>query len=155
MACHLNTTSYHGPRVLTHIFDGGIRTSKTVNGFEHVYRLSGRKIETEEWDGNLLVYLYDAEGSPIGMQYRNDTMSSGTFYTFWFEKNLQGDIIAVYNSSGTKCVSYVYDAWGNVTVVPVNISETNINRVKAAQNLATNLQIGYIGGRRIARREIK
>ena len=155
MACHLNTTSYNGHRVLTHIFDGGIRTSKTVNGFEHVYRLSGRKIETEEWDGNLLVYLYDAEGSPIGMQYRNDTMSSGTFYTFWFEKNLQGDIIAVYNSSGTKCVSYVYDAWGNVTVVPVNISETNINRVKAAQNLATNLQIGYIGGRRIARREIK
>ena len=43
--------------------DGGIRTSKTVNGFEHVYHLSGRQIETEEWGNNLLVYLYDAWGN--------------------------------------------------------------------------------------------
>ena len=40
--------------------DGGIRTSKTVNGTEHVYHLSGRQIEAEEWGNNLLVYLYDA-----------------------------------------------------------------------------------------------
>ncbi len=107
--------------------DEGIRTSKTVNGTEHVYHLSGKQIEAEEWDGNLLVYLYDAEGSPIGMQYRNDTTSTGTFYTFWFEKNLQGDVIAVYNSSGTKCLSYVYDAWGNVTPTPHNLADSNEN----------------------------
>jgi len=59
------------------------------------------------------------------MQYRNDTMSAGTFYTFWFEKNLQGDVVAVYNSSGTKCVSYTYDAWGNVIPNPVNTFGTN------------------------------
>ena len=34
---------------------------------------------------------------------------------FFFEKNLQGDIIAVYNSTGTKIGSYTYDAWGNHT----------------------------------------
>ena len=30
--------------------DEGIRTSKTVNGMEHVYHLSGKQIEAEEWD---------------------------------------------------------------------------------------------------------
>ena len=35
------------------------------------------------------------------------------------------DIIAVYNTSGTKLVSYVYDAWGNVTVTNHNVSGTN------------------------------
>ena len=29
---------------------------------------------------------------------------------------MQGDIVAVYNTAGTKLVSYVYDAWGNTTV---------------------------------------
>ena len=105
--------------------DEGIRISKTVSGTKHVYRLSGTQIQTEEWGNNLLIYLYDADGSPIGMQYRNDTMSAGTFYTFWFEKNMQGDIVAVYNSSGTKCVSYVYDAWGNVTQTIHNSTGSN------------------------------
>jgi uncharacterized protein RhaS with RHS repeats len=42
-------------------------------------------------------------------------MSAGTFEYYIFEKNLQGDIVAVYNSNGTKLVSYTYDAWGNFT----------------------------------------
>jgi hypothetical protein len=33
-------------------------------------------------------------GAPIGMQYRTETMAEGTFNYFYFEKNLQGDIIA-------------------------------------------------------------
>ena len=59
------------------------------------------------------------------MQYRTNSMAEGTFYTYLFEKNLQGDIIAVYNTSGTKLVSYVYDAWGNFRQTNHNISGTN------------------------------
>ena len=47
------------------------------------------------------------------MQYRTSSMAEDVFETYYFEKNLQGDIIAVYNASGTKLVSYTYDAWGN------------------------------------------
>ena len=36
--------------------------------------------------------------------------------TFGYEKNLQGDIVTLYNSSGLKLVTYEYDAWGNQTV---------------------------------------
>ena len=96
--------------------DEGIRTKKVVKGVEDTYSLSGSQIVAEEWGGNLCVYLYDADGSPIGMQYRMTGMAEGNFYTLWFEKNLQGDIVAVYNESGTKVYTYQYDAWGNCTI---------------------------------------
>ena len=63
----------------------GIRTSKTVNGVEHIYTLSGTQIISEAWGTNLLIYLYDESGSPIGMQYRNNAYADDTFNTFFFE----------------------------------------------------------------------
>ena len=60
--------------------------SKTVNGVVHNYTVSGSLILTEEWGTNLVVYLYDANGEPIGMRYRTSSMAEGVFYTFWFEK---------------------------------------------------------------------
>ena len=51
-------------------YDNGIRTSKTVNGVTHTYQLNGSQIVAESWEDKLLVYLYDASGSPIGMMYR-------------------------------------------------------------------------------------
>ena len=109
--------------------DEGIRTSKTVNGVKHTYSLSGSQITAEQWGSNLCVYLYDADGAPIGMQYRTESMSAGKFYTFWFERNLQGDIVAVYNEDGTKVCTYTYDAWGNVTLTWVNSLATNLYAV--------------------------
>ena len=103
----------------------GIRTSKTVNGVVHNYTVSGALILTEEWGTNLVVYLYDANGAPIGMRYRTSSMAKGVFYTFWFDKNLQGDVVAVYNETGTKVLSYTYDAWGNKTTTVHNNSGTN------------------------------
>lgn len=103
----------------------GIRTSKTVNNVEHIYTLEGSRIVSEAWGDNLLIYLYDESGAPIGMQYRNTTYAKDRFDTFYYEKNLQGDVVAVYNSSGTKVISYTYDAWGNQTVTWHNSYSTN------------------------------
>ena len=83
-------------------------------GVTHTYYYDGIKLISEEWGNNTLVFLYDASGSPIGMQYRKSTYASGVWDTYYYEKNLQGDIIAVYNSSGTKLVTYTYDAWGYI-----------------------------------------
>ena len=94
----------------------GIRTSKTVNGTEHVYTLNGSQIVSEAWLDRLLIYLYDESGSPIGMQYRTSSYAAGVYDTFYFEKNLQGDIIAIYTESGRKILEYTYDAWGNHSV---------------------------------------
>lgn len=105
--------------------DQNVRTSKEVNNVVHSYILSGSQIEVEKWGTNLCIYLYDIDGSPIGMQYRNESMAEGAFYTFWFEKNLQGDVIAVYNESGVKCRSYTYNAWGITTQTVNNNSGSN------------------------------
>ena len=98
----------------------GIRTSKTVNGITHYYHLAGTQILSEEWtDANevqhLIIYHYDTNGQPVGMSYRNSTDYEGTYDSFLFVKNLQGDIIKVLDNEGELLVSYAYDAWGNPT----------------------------------------
>jgi len=70
----------------------------------------------EEWGNHLVLYLYDADGSPIGMKYRTPSYAENVFDCFFFEKNLQGDIVAVYDSNGTEIASYVYTAWGECTM---------------------------------------
>ena len=107
----------YGSNTYTYNADG-IRTSKTVNGVEHIYHLSGTQILDEEWiDGNtrhLMVYVYDASGQPIGISHYtyNGTIVSENYYLL--VSNIQGDIIGIYDSNGTRVVTYVYDAWGRI-----------------------------------------
>ncbi len=55
------------------------------------------------------------------MQYRqSNTFDADGFYTYWFEKNLQGDIIAVYIEEGRKICTYTYYAWENCTTTTVS-----------------------------------
>ena len=61
----------------------------------------------------LIYYVYDENGLPIGLKYRTSAYEAGVFDCFFFEKNLQGDIIGVYNSTGKRIGTYTYDAWGN------------------------------------------
>jgi YD repeat-containing protein len=49
------------------------------------------------------------------MQYRNTSYAEGVFDTYWYEKNLQGDVVKILNTSGSVVASYTYDAWGKVT----------------------------------------
>ena len=101
--------------------DEGIRTSKTVNGAKHTYYLNGSQIVAEQWSDKLIVYLYDATGAPMGMMYRTTAYAEEQWDVFWFEKNLQGDIVAVYNSEGNNVVTYYYyNAWGNHMVSYTN-----------------------------------
>ena len=104
----------------------GIRTFKeaydayTGDTTRHEYILNGSQIIKEtvfvnNVESYTLVYLYDETGAPLGYRYRTPSYASGVFDGYFFEKNLQGDIIAIYNQSGTKLVSYTYDAWGDTT----------------------------------------
>ena len=53
-----------------------------------------------------LNYYYDASGTPMAVEY------NGTMY--YYVTNLQGDIVAILNTSGTTVATYTYDAWGNI-----------------------------------------
>ena len=96
----------------------GIRTSKTVNGVKHIYALSRSTVLSEEWTESgvqhLIMYAYDTAGAPIGMLYRNSTYLESFFDSYLFGKNIQGDILYIYDKNGNRLVSYTYDAWGNI-----------------------------------------
>ena len=57
-----------------------------------------------------ITYLYDETGIVGAVQKVGSTET-----TFYFDKNIKGDVIGIYNSSGTKIANYSYDAWGNCT----------------------------------------
>ena len=116
----------------------GIRTSKTVNGIKHEYVLNGSQILAEKWKiGSteyLLIFLYDESGLPIGLKYRTSAYEEDQYDCFFFEKNLQGDIVAIYNATGTKIGSYTYDAWGNHTYT-TTIGNTSLeNKIVSTYN---------------------
>ncbi len=93
--------------------DSGIRTGKTAGGIEHRYLLDGSLILSEEYDGKLFLYMYDENGAPIGLKYRENSYGKDVFDVYLFEKNLQGDVIGIFREDGTQVVWYDYDAWGN------------------------------------------
>ena len=95
-------------------YEDGMRRTKTVGGVTHYYTYEGINLIKEEWGNNVLIFLYDASGSPVGMQYRHSSYATDVWDTYYYEKNLQGDVVAVYNTSGTKLVTYTYDAWGRI-----------------------------------------
>ena len=96
--------------------DEGIRTSKTKDGVTTTYYLNGSQILAEEISGNLTIYVYGSDGSPIGMQYHDATYADGVFDVYWYEKNIFGDVVGVYNEAGTKILSYRYDSYGRSIV---------------------------------------
>lgn len=82
----------------------GLRTQKTVNGVVTDYTLHGKLITHLKQGGTNLQFFYDVQSRPSMVKY------NGAFYTYIH--NLQGDILGIVDSTGTKVVEYKYDAWG-------------------------------------------
>ncbi len=72
------------------------------------YTLDGDRI-LQETDGvTTLTYYYGANGV-VGFHY------NGTDY--YYRKNLQGDVVAIYTAAGVLVAEYRYDAWGKILSV--------------------------------------
>ena len=122
------TYNAFGQRIgINYVYTAGTSSSSAVvmgmlTSYSHTFRYdqSGRLIcesKTSQYYGEgsgteKKVYLYDESGI-IGMVY---TSESGTTTTYYFQRNLLGDVIGIYNTSGTKVGGYAYDAWGNCTI---------------------------------------
>ena len=97
----------------------GLRISKTVdhyaiaNGARDVkYYYAGGRLIAETWGNKSIEYLYDSEGI-YGITYTNGMTES----TYYFVKNLQGDVMAMYDQNMVCVAEYAYDAWGNILYV--------------------------------------
>ena len=72
-------------------------------------------------------YLYDECGI-VGVMY---SANGSTPQPYYYHRNLQGDVIAIYNTSGDKIVEYAYDAWGNCIVVyAADLGFANANPIR-------------------------
>ncbi len=93
----------------------GIRTSKIVNGIKTNYILEGTSIIFEDRNGTMIYYIYNGD-ELLGFVYNSKT--------YYYHKNMFGDIIGILDSNYNGIVKYSYDSWGAL----VNITDnSNIN----------------------------
>ena len=93
----------------------GKRITKTVNGTAYNYHYLGDQLVELTWGGNKLHFTYDSTG-PLSVNY------NGTEY--FYVKNAQGDVTGLVNASGTRVVTYTYDAWGNPLATTGSLAAT-------------------------------
>ena len=95
--------------------DGGKRITKTVNGTTYNYHYMGDQLVELTWGGNKLHFTYDSTG-PLSVN------CNGTEY--FYVKNAQGDVTGLVSASGTRVVTYTFDAWGKVQSVTGSLATT-------------------------------
>ena len=102
----LKQMSKTGTTVQFEYNEEGLRTKKTVGSTVTNYILHGKNIVHMTKGSDTLHFYYDAHGKPAIVIF------NGTAYGYLY--NLQGDVVALVDASGTKVVEYSYDAWGKV-----------------------------------------
>ena len=84
------------------------------------YSLYGSQVYKATTGSDLVMYFYDQNGAPVSFRAK----SGGTYASYYYVKNLQGDIVAITNSSGVKVVEYTYDAWGKTLSTTGSLAST-------------------------------
>lgn len=104
--------------------ENGIRTQKTVNGYEVTnYYLDGTNVIYEQTGNNIIYYTYDSNDNILGLNY------NGTQY--YYIKNAQNDVIGILDNNLNQIVSYVYDSWGKI----LSIKDANGNNITNENNI--------------------
>ena len=128
-----------GGKTTTYAYDlNGFRTKKVnPDGTWVKYFVGDGKIlgETLHAADNHEVYdmryTFDENGEVCGISLWNQGDTAWTKY--YFVKNLQGDVLAVYQygSSFTKVAEYTYDSWGNVLTATGALANINPFRYRS------------------------
>ena len=94
----------------------GMRIRRTNGMVTYGYVYNGSQFSQMTVGSNTLNFSYDANGIPMSVSY------NGT--TYYYATNLQGDVTAILNASGSPVVSYTYDAWGKPLTVTGSLATT-------------------------------
>ena len=88
----------------------GMRTKKVKTNTAgtvtdtYAYVYNGSQLSQMTKNGEVLNFFYDGEGRPSYFTYNNAA--------YYYVTNLQGDVTAILDSTGTMVVNYHYDAYG-------------------------------------------
>ena len=102
----------------------GFRTNKTTGDVSHDYIWSGDTLLAEVTDDYILRFIHDEAGNIIGFEHHLAELNEDgeTVYvldaTYYYEKNIFGDVIAIYDEAGNHPVAvYAYNAYGQCHVL--------------------------------------
>ena len=120
----LKTYYYNGKTYAYEYNADGLRTKKTNPDGTYIEYLiaDGRYLGEIHYTASNVIdlyirYNYDESGSVIGISLW-DEQTSTAWDTYYFVKNLQGDVLRIYRGSDSVHVAtYDYDSWGNVTAL--------------------------------------
>ena len=106
-----------GATTWTYTYDvNGLRTRRTNGVTTYKYTYHGTQLTHMACGNDSLHFYYDAMGRPFSVEYRG--------VCYFYVTNLQGDVVAILNSTGVQVVGYTYDAWGNILAVAGSMDET-------------------------------
>ena len=112
----LRQVSYNGT-TWTNTYDvNGLRTKREGGGKTYSYTYNGSLLSRMTVGDDTLTFFYDASGNPLSL------IHNGT--TYYYATNLQGDVVAILNASGTAVVTYTYDAWGKLLTTDGTMAST-------------------------------
>ena len=80
------------------------------------YQWAGDLLLSEKTDGRIIWYCYDSQANLISVTIRG--------ITYFYVRNVQGDIIALVDADGKVVVKYTYDSWGKVVAVTGELADT-------------------------------
>jgi len=117
----LASVSQNGTTVATYTYDAdGLRTSKTVGENVTEYYWMNGMLYGQKTGDEYIFFLYDENGNVYGFVVKNSNSQSYYYYEF----NLQGDIIGIIDSSGMRVVEYTYGAWGDILSITGTMADT-------------------------------
>ena len=93
-----------------------MRTQRSNGSTIYNYTYYGSQLTHMTYGSNSMHFYYDASGKPLSVVY------NGT--TYYYILSLQGDVVAILNSSGVSVVEYTYDAWGRLLTTTGSMSGT-------------------------------
>ena len=110
-------TMSNGSTTWTNTYNAdGLRTKRTNGSTTYNYIYNGSSLSQMTVGSNTLYFAYDASGTPMSVTY------NGTNY--YYATNIQGDVTAILNTSGTAVVQYTYDAWGKILTTTGSMAST-------------------------------
>lgn len=89
----------------------GIRRKKIVNGVETTYITNGTQILAVKKGNEKMIFRY-VLNKLEGFRYNKGSQSKEYVY----QRNIQGDIVSIFDDEGNQVGGYAYDAYGNTII---------------------------------------
>lgn len=118
----------------TYTYDAnGMCTRRMLHDYVgYIYEYNGTQLSALKFLYYDLRFTYDAAGRPLTLTFHHGENCGNDFNvacrsdcgTYYYVTNLQGDVVAILDETGTVVVEYTYDAWGKLLTTEGTLKDT-------------------------------